>query len=134
MEYLFDSCKPQFRVWVAVYDINTRTHGGETLHAFTELGNSDAGPLYYAALCGFHDLVEHLITRYSQDVNADGGYYGRPLMAALAGEHFQTADLLHHNGADTRVQGKFMMTLLHYAAYYGNLKVAQKLIEHEARI
>ena len=134
MEYLFDPCKAHFRVWVALYDINTRTHGGETLHAFTELGNSDAGPLYYAALCGFHDLVEHLITRYSQDVNADGGHYIRPLVAALAGEHFQTADLLRHNGADTDVRGFNERTPLHSAAFYENLKVVQKLIDYEADI
>ena len=39
----------------------------------------------YAALCGFHDLVDYLITKHPQDVNADGGYYVRPLVAALAG-------------------------------------------------
>ena len=66
---------------------------------------SPAVPLYYAALCGFHDLVEHLIAMHPQEVNADGGYYVRPLVAALAGEHFQTAELLRHNGADLHVWG-----------------------------
>jgi ankyrin repeat protein len=134
MEYLFDPYKPHFRVWLALYDIDTPTGGGETFHAFTPTGKSAAGPLYYAALCGFHDLVEHLIIRYSQDVNADGGHYISPLVATLAGGHFQTADLLRHNGADTRVRGFNERTPLHSATYYEDLKVVQKLIDYEADI
>jgi ankyrin repeat protein len=134
MEYLFDPGKPHFRVWLTLYDIDSPTSNGATFHMFALQSKSAAAPLYYAALCGFHDLVEHLITRYSPDVNADGGYYKRPLLAALAGEHFQTADLLCHNGADTHVRGDFGMTPLHDAAFYHNLKVVQKLIEYEADI
>jgi ankyrin repeat protein len=91
---------------------------------------SPAAPLYYAALCGFHDLVEHLITKHPQDVNADGGWYVRPLVAALAGEHFQTADLLRHNGADLDVRGDSGRNPLHAAAYSGNLEVVRILIEY----
>jgi ankyrin repeat protein len=135
MEYLFDPGRPHFRGWLTLYDIDqdslTRT---STTFTFSRNNEAAAAPLYYAALCGFHDLVEHLITRYSQDVNADGGNYVRPLVAALAGEHFQTADLLRHNGADTHVRGAFRMTPLHDAAFYGNLKVVEKLIEYEADI
>ncbi len=135
MEYLFDPCKPHFRVWLALYDIDSPSRAGAILHGFTPLDKSAAGPLYYAALCGFHDLVEHLIIRYSQDVNANGGYYMRPLVAALTGEHFETADLLRHNGANLNVRGYLgLRTPLHSAELYGNLKVVQKLIEYEADI
>src|SRR5258708_4998680 len=58
----------------------------------------------------------------------------RRMVAGLAGAHFQTADLLRHNGADTHVQGRYVMTPLHDAAYYDNLNVVQKLIEYEADI
>jgi ankyrin repeat protein len=132
MEYLFDPGKPHFRVWLTLYDMDTYLRAAAVFCNFPPYNKSPAAPLYYAALCGFHGLVEHLITRCSQDVNADGGYYVRPLAAALAGEHFQTADLLHHNGADAHVPGCYMWTLLHSAAYYGNLKVVQKLVEYEA--
>ncbi len=126
MEYLFDPGKPHFRVWLTLYYIDSPiSSSGATFYNFSRFGKS-AAPLYCAALFGFHDLVEHLITRYSQDVNADGGFYVSPLVAALAGEHFQTAELLHHNGADTHVQGRYAMTPLHDAAYYGNLKVVEK--------
>ncbi|KAF8494392.1 hypothetical protein F5888DRAFT_655820 [Russula emetica] len=104
MEYLFDADKPHFKIWLTLYDIDTRPNGNATFHVFAPYGKFSAAPLYYAALCGFRDLVEHLITKHAQDVNADGGYYVRPLVAALAGEHFQTADLLRHNGADLDVR------------------------------
>ena len=65
-----------------------------TFYQFTPNQKSLVTPLYYAALCGFHNLVEHLMTKNSQDVDTDGGYFVRPLMAALTGE---TIDLLHHN-------------------------------------
>ena len=134
MKYLFDADKPHFKVWLTLYDIDTEPSDGATFQFFTPNKKSPAGPLYYAALSGFHDLVEHLIVNYPQDVNADGGYYMRPLVAALAGEHFQTADLLRHNRADQQVSGRWEWTPLHAAAYQGSLEVVRKLIEFGANI
>jgi ankyrin repeat protein len=133
MEYLFDSNKPHFKVWLTLYDIDTYTKGEATFFAFTlaSYPKSPATPLYYAALCGFHNLVEHLITKHPQDVNADGGFYVRPLVAALAGEHFQTADLLRHNGGVLDVRGHCGRSPLHAAAQFGNFEVARKIIEYD---
>jgi ankyrin repeat protein len=131
MEYLFDANKPHFNVWLTLCDIDTRLNDDATFSLFAPFPKSPAAPLYYAALCGFHDLVEHLITKHPQDVNADGGYYVRPLVAALAGEHFQTADLLRHNGADQDVRGRSGMSPLHAAARSGNFEVVRKLIEYD---
>jgi ankyrin repeat protein len=133
MEYLFDPNKPHFEVWRTLYNIDTN-HLTAPLLKFKVTDKPDAAPLYYAALCGFDDLVEHLIIKYPQDVNASGGSYVRPLVAALAGRHFQTAELLRHNGADPHCQGAFMMTPLHSAAYYEDLEVVQKLIEYGADV
>jgi hypothetical protein len=130
MEYLFDANKPHFKVWLTLCDIDTRPNEDATFGYFVLYDKSRAAPLYYAALCGFHDLVEHLITKHPQDVNADGGYYVRPLVAALAGEHFQTADLLRHNGADPDVRGRLGRNPLHAAAYSGNFEVVRVLIEY----
>jgi ankyrin repeat protein len=131
MESLFDADKPHFKVWLTLCDIDTGPNFGATFYWFVPDGGKfplfPAAPLYYAALCGFHDLVKHLIT--TQDVNADGGYYMRPLVAALAGGHFQTADLLRHNGADLHVRGRFENAPLHAAAYSGNIEVVRILIE-----
>ncbi len=135
MEYLFDPDKPHFEVWLTLYDIDTRPVDGTTFHWFATFNKSSGSPLYYAALCGFHDLVEHLITKYSQDVNAEGGCCMRPLVAALSGEHFQTADLLRQKGAGRPdVRGYVKNTPLHSAAFFGNLEVVQKLIEYDADI
>jgi hypothetical protein len=137
MEYLFNPDKPHFRVWLTLYDIDTDPEDDPeeaTFHWFAPAYKSAATPLYYAALCGFHDLVEHLIAKYPQDVNANGGYNMRPLIAALAGEHFQTADLLRHSGADPHVQGHAERIPLHSAAYLGKFEVVQKLIEYDADI
>ena len=139
MESLFDRDKPHFMVWLTLYDIDTQPEPGTTSLSWFPLDDKPpAAPLYYAALCGFHDLVEHLISEYSQDVNADGGYYMRPVLAALAGEHFKTADLLRHNGSDPHVQGHEENTPLHSAvncfSNFGFIKVVEKLIEYDADI
>ena len=131
MEYLFDVNKSHFKIWLTLCDIDTSPKYGETFSVFTLVPKSRAAPLYYAALCGFYDLVEHLITKHPQDVNADGGYYKRPLVAALAGEHFQTADLLRHNGAGLDVRGQYETYPLHAAAYSGNFEVVRRLIEYD---
>ena len=135
MEYLFDPDKPHFADWLSIYDIDTMPSLESTFFMSGKFEKSAARPVYYAALCGFRDLVEHLVSKYPRDVNDDGGYYGRPLVAALAGEYFETADLLRHYGADSHVQGKTnKWTPLHSATYFGNLDIVRKLIEYDADI
>jgi hypothetical protein len=135
MGYLFNSDKTHFKMWLTLYDIDTHPGPNTPFFMFIGIGGKVAAtPLYYAALCGFPDLVERLIAKYPQDVNANGGRYKRPLIAALAGEHFETADLLRHNGADPHVKGYRKTIPLHSAAYYENLEVVQKLIEYGADI
>jgi hypothetical protein len=64
METLFDFDKPHFAAWVRIYDMDVRRW-------FPDGGYRE--PLYYAALCGFYNLVEHLIKKYPGHVNALGG-------------------------------------------------------------
>ena len=131
MECLFDLNKPHFAVWLTLYDIDTTPDNDATFYNFSPPDKSPAVPLYYAALCGFHSLVERLIIENPQDVDADGGYYVRPLVAALAGEHFQMADLLRRNGADLHVRGYSGRYPLHAAAFSGNFEVVRILIEYD---
>ena len=131
MKYLFDAEKPHFNVWLTLYDIDTLPNDKATFYWFAIFSKSPATPLYYAALCGFYDLVEHLITKHPQDVNSNGGHYVRPLVAALAGEHFQTADLLRHNGAELDVQGWHRNNPLHAAARSGKSAMVRILIEYD---
>jgi hypothetical protein len=134
MESLFNLDKPYFAAWLKLYDIDTRCPIGSTFFVFapytyTKLG---ASPLYYAALCGFQDLVEKLIVKYPQYVNANGGSYATPLVAALAGKHYKTAKLLRHSGADPNVQRSSKNTPLHSAAYYTDVEMVQELLDLEA--
>jgi ankyrin repeat protein len=134
MEYFFDLDKPYFGAWRQLHDIDTYSSMGSTFHRITPMTQADAVPLYYAALCGFQDLVEYLILKYPQHVNAKGGYYLTPLVAALAGEHFQTAKILRDNGADPNVNGYQQVTPLHSAAYYGHLQIVRILLEYKADV
>ena len=134
MEYLFDLNKPYFAAWQQLHDMDIKSVAGSTFYQFTPLEKSGAVPLYYAALCGFQGLVGHLILKNPQHVNASGGYHLTPLVAALAGEHFQTAKLLHDNGAHPNVQGYNDGTPLHSAAYYGHLRMVQVLLEYKADV
>jgi hypothetical protein len=135
MEYLFDPDKPCFSAWQQLHNMDTDAPTGSALYRFTVVDPSAAVPLYYAALCGFQDLVEHLVFKYPEHVNARGGHYVTPLMAALAGEHFQTARFLRDKGADPNVGGNDDVTPLHSAAYYRQLQMVQALLlEYKADV
>ena len=60
MERLFDPDKPYFEAWVRLHDADQEYPQGK------QGQERGAKPLYYAALCGFHELVEHLILKYPQ--------------------------------------------------------------------
>jgi ankyrin repeat protein len=130
MENLFDLDKPHFATWLELYDINIRPSPsmGLSLSFLTVSLPYNASPLYYAALCGFQDLVEHLVIKHPQHVNTNGSRYGTPLVAALAGRHFQTAKFLHNNGAQLDVHYENNNTPLHSAAWYGDLEMVQVLL------
>ena len=134
MESLFDLDKPYFEAWLELCDIDTPSPSGSTFYMFTSHGKRKASPLYYAALCGFEDLVEYLIVKYPQHVNAGGGFYVTPLVAALAGKHFQTAESLRHHGADPNVQCFSRNTPLHSAACYGDVEMVQVLLNLDADV
>ena len=135
MEYLFDLDKPYFAAWLELYDIDTHPeYGTSSFSSFAVYTKSSATPLYYAALCGFEDLVEHLIVKYPQHVDSIGGCYVTPLVAALAGRHFQIAKLLHHDGADINARGDEKRTPLFSAARYGDLEMVQVLLDYKADV
>ena len=131
MEDLFDPDKPYFTAWLQVYDIDTAPLPGSLLYSFApftlETSNS-AIPLYYAALCGFHDLAEHLIFKHPQQVYTTGGYFMSPLGAALRGGHLKIAQILYERGADVEVQGRDKCTLLDGASCFGNVENVQWLL------
>jgi hypothetical protein len=127
MEYLFDLDNPYFAAWVQLHNIDDRRW-------FPHFTVSGFTPLYLAALCGFQDLVEHLVVKYPQHVNTAGGYYITPLVAAVAGRHFQTATLLRHNGAHVNIRSPQGETPLHSAALEADLEMVQVLLDYEADV
>src|SRR5713226_2769438 len=132
MEYLFDSDMPYFAAWLKLYNIGTKPRiNSSSFHWFSARSASDASPLYYAALCGFQDLVEHLVVKHPRDIKASGGHYVAPIVAALAGRHFQTAKFLYHNGAHLDVRGNHGNPPLNSPAWYGDVEMVQELLGYK---
>ncbi|KAH9027683.1 ankyrin repeat-containing domain protein [Lactarius hengduanensis] len=111
----------------------------------------EAAPLYYAILCGFRWLIEHLIVTYPGDVNARGGCYGTPLLAAvrkngdtsplhrawhrsLPSECVDIVRLLLEHDADVNLPDQDRATPLHYASASGKLEVSQLLVRWGADV
>ena len=135
MKYLFDLDKPYFAAWTQLYDIDTYpSEQPSSLYFFAVSRKSSATPLYYAALCGFEDLVEHLVVKYPQHVNTSGGHFVSPLVAALERRHFRIVELLHRDGAHVDVHGTNGTTALDSAARFGDLEVVQVLLDHKADV
>ena len=135
MNYLFDLDKPYFAAWRRLHDIDISPSSRSSFYVFTPFTKSDAcTSLYYAAVCGFPDLVERLMVKHPQDVNAISGYYMTPAVVALAGRHFELAQVLHLNGSSVVPRGYSNNTPLHAAAYDGDLEMVRVLLEYEINV
>ena len=133
MECLFDVDKPYFSGWLRLHNMDTRMWGS-SLNIFTLQSVLQASPLYYAVLCGFQDLVEHLVVKYPQQVNAIGGRYLTPAVAALSRRHLQLVYLLHRHGSSVDPQDGDLWTPLHCVAQFGDVELVRVLVELEADI
>jgi ankyrin repeat protein len=135
MEDLFDPDKPYIDVWQQVHDVDTKPYSDSVLYWLASSATKDsntATPLYYAALCGFHDLAEQLIVKCPHHVNAPGGFFVSPLGAALSAGHFKIAQFLYEHGAEVDVQGRNNYTLLNAASRGGHLEIVQWLLSRGA--
>ena len=97
METLFDCDKHHFGEWVGIYNMDEESS--------SESPSEIPTPLYYSSLCGFSGLVEHLSTERPPHVNAIGGKYKFPLLAALVGKHIKVAEILLEHGANVDIRG-----------------------------
>ena len=94
----------------------------------------EARLLYYAALCGFRTIVEHLTLTYPTDVNAVCGASETPLNAAFMKQDVETARVLLRSGAITNIVDVSGESLLHRGAnldFYARVKL---LLEHQADV
>ena len=134
IEYLFDLDKPHFAAWSQFHDIDIHPSIDTVFPLFVPNSKFRATPLYYAALCGFPNLVEQLIAKHPQHVNAIGGYYMTPALAALAGGHFKLAQVLHRSGSSLEPRGNKGYSPLHSVVSLGNLEMVQVLLDYGVNV
>src|SRR5712672_1243268 len=79
MKCLFDADKPHFATWLWTYN-------GDIFSSMstTRPEKPAAVPLYHAARLGFVCLVEHLIAKHPEYLNAKGGLFMTPLHASAS--------------------------------------------------
>jgi hypothetical protein len=130
MECLFDSDKPHFAAWCQLSDMDTHPSYDSFLSLFVPNSKSGATPLYYAALCRLPNVVERLIAKHPQQVNAIGGYYMTPAVAALAGRHFELAKVLRRNGSSLEPRGDMGYSPLHSVVVNRDLEMVQVLLDY----
>ena len=130
MDLLFEKDKPHFASWVGVYNIDE--------YGYSPIGDTPEVcypvPLYYAALCGFSDVVERLLTAHPQDPDAAAGFYGAPLNAALAKGYLDITRFLLDRGAIGDNMGNHDQTGLYIASSRGYTHEARSLIDQGADI
>jgi ankyrin repeat protein len=124
---LFHPDKPHLATWLNIYNIDLRSLLGSPP---MDISN----PLYYAALCGFRGLVEHLVTDYLQLVNAIGGCYESPLLAALSKRHIWIAEFLLQHGGEVDVRGLGGNTPLNNAVTMFEEHAVPFLLKHGADV
>jgi ankyrin repeat protein len=106
MRSLFDPDKLHLAAWVGIYNIDD--HSDYT-----------PNPLYYAALCGFYDIVERLVIGHPQLINTLGGCNYFPVLAALVGKHIRVAEFLLQHGGKVNIKGEDGETALEMSIYSG---------------
>jgi ankyrin repeat protein len=133
MERLFDPSKSHLEAWIWMHDVDkdqSRTMG----NIAERPSHRSVTPLYYAALCGFTELVKYLANLRPEDLHDSRGYRTTPLHAALYKGHNGTMLALLNcdfNMLDKKVHNK---TLLH-TAYCGRwLKIMELLLEKGAEV
>ena len=86
-------------IWVQLYDVDR--HRSLKLHRDSK---KIRGPVYYASLRGFEELVHRLLAKGS-DTNASGKREGCPLQAAAHRGHVKLVKMLLQNAAEFNAQG-----------------------------
>ena len=128
MECLFDADKPHFATWLWIYNEDS----GWSMST-PRLKKPEAVPLYYAAMLGFRDLAEHLISEHPEHVNAKGGTEVILMHVAARYGHANILSLLLEHGADVDERDA-SQTPLHRALCFGKLEAVRFLLDRGADI
>jgi hypothetical protein len=132
MEKLFDSDRPHFLRWIRVHDIDNDI--GQLSDDEKRPERLAAAPAYYAALCGFSNVVEKLMGQHPEHVNIWGGPWGTALHAASKGNHVKVGQSLLKHGADVNSRARYEPTPLHTASFWGHLEMARWLLDSGADV
>ena len=127
IENLFDNGQPYFSRWVRNCNMDDYyTWRDDSLH--------EAAPMYYAAFCGFPDVIEKLIKEHPKHVIAMCGPLGTALHAASRMNRLKAVQSLLRHGADVNAPGLWGRTPLLFASDWGCPEIARWLIEHGADV
>ena len=129
IEDLFDAEKPHFSRWIRL-----RRRMADSYVWLNHDAQHEAAPLYYAAFCGFRDVVEKLSREHPEHVNTMGGYYVTALHAASRMNHLKIVQSLLRHGAEVDAQGPRGRTPLVFASECGHLEVVRWLLERGADV
>ena len=127
IEFLFDADGPHFSAWVWVHDLDK--HSLQSHMPGIRPEEPDAGPLYYAALCGFSFMIERLVATHRHDVNARGGQCVTALHAAAKKGHLKVTQALLKNGAKVDARDDEDSTPLLKASQHGDPEIVQALLQ-----
>jgi ankyrin repeat protein len=131
MERLFDMDEPSFATWIWIYDVDYPLRQ----HMFEDRPpRPEASALYYATLCGFRNLVEHLIGNYPGTINTRGGQHGSALNAALGKRNMDIAVVLLGQGADVNIKDTPGHAPLYSASDNGRRDLVDWLLKHHADV
>jgi ankyrin repeat protein len=128
MESLFNPERPYFTAWVQLYNADQRRWDP---YAKSNI-RPEAAPLYHAAFIGFHEIVEHLVLKYSQHANTISGDAGTALHSASNAGHVDVLRSLLKYGADVDALGAANMSPLQIASIRGHHHVVHCLLDHGA--
>ena len=130
IKQLFDPNKPHLATWVWIYDPADLWHTNER----GERPSHPSGtPLHYAAICGFHTMVNYLVVEHASNINARGVYKeSTPLHLASDKGHSEVVRVLLEHGADVEAQNEDKLTPLHRASRSGRGQVVRVLLEQGA--
>lgn len=126
IDCLFDGDKPHFATWLWIYNEDHQyTYGMQS-------SQHKAVPLYHAAMLGLRDLVERLLAKRPEDLEAEVGFKVTPLHASAAAGHTDVFLLLIEHLPDVDIRGRWDQTPLHIASWNGRLEIRQWLLSYGA--
>ena len=133
MEYLFDPRKPHLAAWTWIHNIDSGIQ-----RSMRDLPEHPSPlretPLYYAALCGFSGLANHLVTMHTEDVNATCGDSRTPLHAAFRGGQLECMRVLLEHGAAVDARDDVDTAVVHLASEHGQPETLHLVLRHGADV